>query len=158
MRQPSGPLSIKSVRCCISPLHHNPCRWPHPSPQRPLTTAECATVSKTYHSLPLCACLDGRPNPAASRTKHGRDLPPFLTRAFPKRWRRRHGRMPPCSGSESCSPIKPTLPVDGRAFQPVWGVLHRYRGCSLAIVSTNPEGCYPATAPQIETIPVIANR
>ena len=112
-----------------------PMSMAHPSPQRPLTTAECATVSKTYHSLPLCACLDGRPNPAASRKKHGRDLPQFLTGPSSKRGRRGHGHMPPRSGRESGTPIKLTEHVDGYAFQSARRVLHRYMECSIPPLS-----------------------
>jgi hypothetical protein len=50
-------------RVCVldKSVASQPMSMAHPSPQRPLTTAECATVSKTYHNLRLCACRDGRP-------------------------------------------------------------------------------------------------
>jgi hypothetical protein len=50
--------------------------------------------------------------------------------------------MPPRSGRESCT--KPTVPADGRAVEPVWGMLHRLhrlnRLFDLAIVSADPRG------------------
>ena len=53
-------------------------------------------------------------------------------------------------GPNRATPIKLTQQVDGLAFQPVWGVLHRlhplHRLFDFATVSTDPEGWYPATA------------